>query len=741
MALRRHGAALAIMLACAGAGVVHAQATTGDDGVEPPSRVARLSYLAGDVGLLPAGASDWSDASVNRPLTTGDKLSSGDDARAELEFGGATVRLAHRTDVGVLDLNEQLAQVELTQGALNLSVRHLDDGQSYEIDTPTVAVVIDQPGSFRVDIDGDATRVTAFEGNATVYGENNARRDVASGRSYRFVDSSLAAVAISDIGGGDNFDAWVDQREQRYAQSDTDQYVPDGMVGAQDLDQYGQWQDSSDYGAVWYPSNVAVGWAPYRDGRWAYIAPWGWTWIDAMPWGYAPYHYGRWAHTQRGWGWIPGPRYARPIYAPALVAFVGGGGFSVGIGSGPVGWFPLGPGEIYNPWYRCNRDYYRRVNVSNIRITRNITNVTINDRINNHYGHYRDNRQLPDERYVNRRAPGGFSAMPGRQFAAGDRVQRNLVKVDQRQLESAKVVPRGVGLRPLPGSRTGERSAHVRQLPVAGFQRQVVARHAPAAQVTPRAEQVAQRLRSRRPGTSTSHVRVLDRSTGAPARRASINPARTEAGADRARSSRGSDGVADPSLVERRVRDGTATPRNELPSARFAHPQRIERASEAPGSARPGVSYISNADQDRRQRTPRSTLPQVPQIQAADRSERAAEVRAEPRSLNSSGRVPTATIERARPEPRTERAEFARPSRVRDEPRPQPVNREPPRQVMQQPRYQPPRIEQPRAEAPRFAQPQRAAPPARAEAARPQRSEARPERKSDQHRSDDGQRQ
>ncbi|TAL99294.1 MAG: hypothetical protein EPN69_01020 [Rhodanobacter sp.] len=514
--MRRSGAALVIAVLLTAASLAHAQSSTGHDSADLPSRVARLSWIAGGLGLLPAGATDWSDASINRPLTTGDKLSSGADARAELELGGATLRLAQHTDLGLLDLNQQMAQIELAQGTLNLSVRHVDDGQSYEIDTPTVALVVNQPGRFRVDIDGDATRVTAFAGNATVYGENNAQREVFAGRSYRFVDSSLAAVAISDIGARDSFDAWVDQRDQRYAQSQSNQYVPDDMVGAQDLDQYGEWQDNSDYGAIWYPSNVAVGWAPYRDGRWAYIAPWGWTWIDAMPWGYAPYHYGRWAHTYRGWGWIPGPRYARPIYAPALVAFVGGGGFSVGIGSAPVGWFPLGPGEIYNPWYHCDRDYYRRVNVANIRVTRNFTNVTIINNINNHYDHYRNHRSLRDERYVNRHAPGGFSAMRGRQFAAGERVQRNLVKADPRQLTSAPVMPHGLDVRPLLGSRDGRRSAHVRQLPVNGFRREVVARHAPPEAIERRISPT-NNLAGPRPGAMPRpNVRVLSPRAGIP---------------------------------------------------------------------------------------------------------------------------------------------------------------------------------------------------------------------------------
>ncbi|HZX71856.1 MAG TPA: DUF6600 domain-containing protein [Rhodanobacter sp.] len=733
VSLRRHGAVLAIGLVCAVAGPVHAQTATGDEGAEPPARVARLSHIAGELGLLPAGASDWNDADLNRPLTTGDKLSSGAGARAELEFGGATLRLDQRTDLGLLDLNDQMAQVELTQGTLNLSVQSLDDGQSYEIDTPTVALVINQPGRFRVDIDGNETRVTAFEGNATVYGENNAQRDVFAGRSYRFVDSSLAAVAISDISGGDSFDAWVDQRNQRYAQSDNDQYVPDDMVGTPDLREYGAWQSTSDYGAVWYPNDVGPDWAPYRTGNWAYIAPWGWTWIDAMPWGFAPYHYGRWAHTPRGWGWIPGPRHARPIYAPALVAFVGGGGFSVGIGSGPIGWFPLGPGEIYNPWYRCNRDYYQRVNVSNIRLTRNITNVTIINNINNHYGHYRDNRPMSDERYVNRRAPGGFSAMSGRQFAAGQRVQRNLVKVDPRQLEAARVVPHGVDLRPQAGGQSGQRSAHVRQLPLGGFQREVVARHAPPSTLERHIGPSNNLATSPRTPSPRSNVRVLNPRAGVSVNQRPVAGSRVDPGAERARLPRASNVIPNAPIVQRRQAIEQPN-QGALPSARFAHPRDRNQVGESSSMPRPGVSYISGADQDNRQQTPRSSLPQVPRIQRADSAGQPVPIRREqlPRSVVNQPRM--ATPEPGRPEARVQRMEPNRPTYTRDEARPQPVRREPPPQPMQQPRY----------EAPRYAQPQQraSAPPVRAEAAaRPQRSEAHSERKPAPRPHDDGQRQ
>jgi hypothetical protein len=735
---RRHWRFLAIALLYAAFGLVHAQ-SNGDDGADPPSRVARLSYISGDLGFQPAGATRWTDASVNRPLTTGDRLSTGHDSRAELELGGGTLRIAGQTNFALLDLNQQLAQVELTQGTLNLTVRQLESGQSYEIDTPTVALVVDQPGTFRVDIDGDgSTQVTAFDSDAIVYGENSAQRTVRPGRSYHFVDSSLAAVAVSEIGGGDAFDSWSGQRNRRYAASTTRRYVSDDVVGYQDLDQYGDWQETNNYGAVWYPSHVDTNWAPYRDGHWAYIAPWGWTWVDDSPWGYAPYHYGRWAYTQRGWGWIPGPRDAVAVYAPALVAFVGGGGWSVGIGigSGPVGWFPLGPGEIYNPWYHCDRDYYTNVNVTNIRVT-NITNqTTIINNVNNHYGNYRDNRPVSDERYANRNAPRGFTAVPGRTLADGRHVQRDLLRVDPRKLESAPVSPHGIALRPVAGAAAAVRSPYARSLPAEGFRRDVVARHAPPALARPSA--VGNPDAARRVAVQPSNVRLL-------------NPrgARLDAGGSRfdrggndrvmpdrralpavARITPAHDLAPASDAVARRLpamgRDIPTEPRRgELPSARFAHrpaagllpgrdveqPVRMPAQDSRAAMPRPGLSVISRANQNDARLNQRG-LPQVAPIRQSMPAERtlpasrpmpASDQRFQRDEAIRTMRNNEPMTVRRSAEPRVDN--FARePYRAQPRPTPTPMRAEPARQAFQQPQYQP----QQRAEPPRqaFQQPQ-----------------------------------
>ena len=177
--------------------------------------------------------------------------------------------------------------------------------------------------------------------------------------------------------------------------------------------------DARVYGYAWYP-RVAAGWAPYRNGHWAWIDPWGWTWVDDAPWGFAPFHYGRWAFLRGGWGWIPSRDRTRHVYAPALVAFVGGNGLSRSVGPGPeVGWLPLGPGEVYAPAYHVSPTYFSQVNVTNTRINNsvNITNV-----YNNYYVNRTNNINIGNvnTRFVNaqseqrcdRNAKSGFRKRP-----------------------------------------------------------------------------------------------------------------------------------------------------------------------------------------------------------------------------------------------------------------------------------------------------------------------------------------
>ena len=140
-------------------------------------------------------------------------------------------------------------------------------------------------------------------------------------------------------------------RSRSGSQTSSYRYVSPDVVGAEDLDAYGRWNNDPQYGNVWVPS-VDAGWAPYREGRWVDEPYYGWTWVSADPWGWAPYHYGNWYMSSFGWAWYPGAIGGRHYWRPAMVGFFGwGGGGGSAFGFGNVGWVPLAPYERFHPWY------------------------------------------------------------------------------------------------------------------------------------------------------------------------------------------------------------------------------------------------------------------------------------------------------------------------------------------------------------------------------------------------------
>ena len=297
---------------------------------DPPTRVARISDIGGAVSFSPAGENDWGLATVNRPLVPGDRLWADIGARAELQAGSSVIRIGSATSVSVLNLDDNVLQLELTQGSVNVHVRRFAPDDVLEIDTPNLAFTIRQPGDYRIDVDpaGNATTVVTRAGSGEVYGEG-AAYVVNAQTSYRFAGTGLRDYAFVAVPPPDELDRWAMDRDRRWERSASARYVSPEVIGYQDLDDNGTWRNVPDYGNVWVPNRVATGWAPYRDGHWAWIDPWGWTWVDDAPWGFAVSHYGRWAYFGNQWGWVPGPVRARAVYAPALVAFVGGSNFQL----------------------------------------------------------------------------------------------------------------------------------------------------------------------------------------------------------------------------------------------------------------------------------------------------------------------------------------------------------------------------------------------------------------------------
>jgi hypothetical protein len=466
---------------------------------DPPGRVARLKYVQGAVSFQPAGEPDWVSAVANRPMTTGDKLWADAGARAELRIGSGTIRLDSSTGFSFLNLDDRTVQLQLTQGTLDIRVKRLDNGEIFEVDTPNQAFSILRPGQYRVQAseDGNSTFVTVRSGDGEATGGGQTY-SVHAGERGTFTGTDSITAEVVSAGGNDEFANWGDTRNRHDDGSRSTRYLSPNVVGYEDLDDNGSWRSDPSYGNVWTP-RVSSGWAPYHDGHWAWISPWGWTWVDDAPWGYAPFHYGRWISSRGDWCWVPGPMAIEPVYAPALVAFIGGSNFGVSISvggggyGGNVGWFPLGPSEVYVPGYTTSRGYVDRVNVSNTIVsTTTITNVYNNQVTNiNNTTINNTNINTTNIKYINKTVPGGVTAVPRDAFVNAQMVAKSAVAVNPQQIAAAPVTSRAV-VAPIKTSVLGPAASsanHVAQPPAATANRTVVAKATPPPPPIPFAKQ------------------------------------------------------------------------------------------------------------------------------------------------------------------------------------------------------------------------------------------------------------
>jgi hypothetical protein len=368
-------------------------------------------------------------------------------------------------------------------------VRNFAERETLEIDTPQAAFSLLTPGEYRIDVDeqGDATIATVRGGEAEAASDGRTFRIHARDQVRVTEEGDRPVFDRRAVPVADAFDNWCQDRDRREDRSESARRMSRDIPGYADLDDHGVWREEQQYAWIWMP-RVSPGWAPYRYGHWAWIEPWGWTWVDDAPWGYAPFHYGRWIFIGGMWGWVPGPIVVRPVFCPALVAWVGGPHFSIGISIGgpPVGWFPLGPREVWVPPYHHSRGYIERVNVTNTVIVNRtvINNVNVN--------------------YVNRGVAGAVTAVPRDVLMSGRPVGGAAVRVP------ADVAARGeVGavapVVPQRGALLDGRSAAGPAPPAAVINRRIVARENPP----PPPVSFAQRL----PALQADPGRPLDRAT------------------------------------------------------------------------------------------------------------------------------------------------------------------------------------------------------------------------------------
>jgi len=432
MAVVRRSLVFAVAAGFAFAGSAMAQSPSAGD---PPARVGRLSYLQGTVSYHDAQADAWSPAAVNTPLTAGDALWTEPNGHDELSISGTRVRMDGDTQMDVQALDDSQTRLQLDQGRLDIKTFALDTNQPYQIATPRGIAALKDQGDYYVHAGTTAEpTVMGVRSGAAEFQAPNGQTVALRGGEEAQVTGDGDSIQIRKVETAPPpMPGYWAQRDQQITYAPV-QYLSADVTGYEDLGAYGSWTNDPDYGQVWAPRAVAADWTPYSTGHWAYVDPYGWSWVDSEPWGYAPYHYGRWAHRNNHWFWVPPDRHEHAVYAPALVSFVGGTELGVALGiqsQRPVGWFPLGPREVYVPPYTANRTYYQRIN-ANARVPE----AALNDRWQRAERHEALRADEHNEAFANRRFA---TVVPAEAFARSQPVQQARLHVAADKIATAPV--------------------------------------------------------------------------------------------------------------------------------------------------------------------------------------------------------------------------------------------------------------------------------------------------------------
>ena len=395
---------------------------------DPPPEAGRISYISGNVSVQAVTSNEWGQAYPNLPVGPGDRIFTDSDGRAEVQVGQTYVRIGPNSDVTLVDDSQFNINFGIAQGSIRLHSYRLWPRQLLDVSTPNGNAEFANSGDLRVDVmpnDG-ATVFTNLGQFADVTGAGDYRQELDYGQSLELAGSNPVYPQWLQPAGPDDLDSWSQERDRHLSRVVSFQYVSPDIPGAADLDNYGEWQAGTEYGAIWYPRDVSADWSPYHNGHWINRDPWGWVWVEDESWGYAPFHYGRWVNYNDRWGWVPGPVNVRPIWSPALVVFAGGGG---GGGFGLSVWFPLGPGEAYRPWYPCSPRYIDQVNITNIREAPRV-------HVQNTYVNIVNVTNVTNITYVNQTR--GATAMRQEDFASGRSAKNVAVRVDPREVQQMR---------------------------------------------------------------------------------------------------------------------------------------------------------------------------------------------------------------------------------------------------------------------------------------------------------------
>lgn len=331
------------------------------DSGDPPELVGRVAFVEGSVVLIPEAGEDAVSSPANYPLAAGAVLRSSADGRAEFELAGVRFWLGGDSQVVLVAVDAEALRFDLRVGSLRVRIDEPGLRLPLEIVAGETRIDFHRAGRYRVDRDGATTSVQVSGGLARV----EAGATLAYLTDGQRVVTSFGALGLPEnrADGVDDFERWAALREtQADRAAAAPRYVPTSVPGWRDLDAYGSWEQSADYGPMWTPTWVPAGWAPYRNGNWVWFSTWGWTWVDHAPWGFAPFHFGRWTLHRDRWCWVPGKIGPRPAFAPALVSIHVGTGGRHSRAERPHRWAPLAPHEKFVPAFRASARFADRIN-------------------------------------------------------------------------------------------------------------------------------------------------------------------------------------------------------------------------------------------------------------------------------------------------------------------------------------------------------------------------------------------
>lgn len=290
------------------------------------ARIVRLSDVEGSVQIDRGTGQGFEKAFLNMPITQDNKVRTGDDGRAEVEFeDGSAVRITPNTvldfpQLSLHDSGARISTVKLQQGTAYVNFNGKNNDQ-FTVDFGREKLALTHPAHLRVEMGDAEARVAMFKGDATIDGPSSTV-DVSKKHTATFDLAQNDKYTLAKDLEPDPYDSWDKQQSQyqsRYNNTNYSAYSP-YAYGTSDLSYYGQFSNVPGYGYVWQPYFTGSGWDPYMNGSWMWYPGYGYNWVSAYPWGWTPYHYGSWIFAPAyGWLWQPGGSWAGWNGTPRIV--------------------------------------------------------------------------------------------------------------------------------------------------------------------------------------------------------------------------------------------------------------------------------------------------------------------------------------------------------------------------------------------------------------------------------------